>query len=213
MPKAKNQKVSETKKEKIDNESIKQQTGSSLAFRKIVRVILIALVLLSLFVLILQLIPNKAPLSSIEQEKYLALVPVTNEKRVIIPKISVNSKIYEGDSSVLDKGTWHRFPDRGNPKVGGNFILAAHRYIFSLLPQRTSEKSVLYNIDKLDVGDKIYIDWQNERYEYVVDKKYKVKPNNTEVEAQSTQAKLTLYSCTKEGQADGREVIEANPIK
>ena len=105
MPKAKNQKVSETKKEKIDNESIKQQTGSSLAFRKIVRVILIALVLLSLFVLILQLIPNKAPLSSIEQEKYLALAPVTNEKRVIIPKISVNSKIYEGDSSVLDKGT------------------------------------------------------------------------------------------------------------
>ncbi len=213
MPKAKNQKVSETKKAKIDKESIRQQISLSLAFRKIVRVILIVLVLISLFVLIIQLIPNKAPLSTAAQEKYLALVPVTNEKRIIIPKISVNSKIYEGDSSVLDKGTWHRFPDRGNPKIGGNFILAAHRYIFSLLPQKTSEKSVLYNIDKLDVGDKIYIDWQNERYEYIIGKKYKVKPNNTEIEARSNQAKLTLYSCTKEGQADGREVIEANPIK
>ncbi len=209
MPKAKNQKVSETKKEKIDNESIKQQTGFSLAFRKIVRLILIALVLLSLFVLILQLVPNKAPLNSIEQEKYLALVPVTNEKRVIIPKISVNSKIYEGDSSVLDKGTWHRFPDRGNPEIGGNFILAAHRYIFSYIPQKVTEKSVFYNIDKLNIDDKIYVDWQNKRYQYKVTEKLKVKPSDTQIESKSENAKLTLYSCTKEGQADGREVVIA----
>ena len=183
------------------------------SFRKVIRIMLMLLLIGSAFVLLLQLVPNRGPLNNKDQDRFLALVPITNENRLIIPKISVNSIIYQGNSNVLDKGTWHRFPERGNPEIGGNFILAAHRYIFSFIPQRVSEKSVLYNIDKLNVGDKIYINWQNKRYEYVISKKYKVSPSSTEIESQSDKPKLTLYSCTKEGQADGREVVEATPVK
>jgi sortase A len=192
--------------------SAKENNSIVLPFRRIVRIILISLVLISSFVLVLQISPNKPALNGRDQEKFLALVPIAKEDRLIIPKISVNSIIYEGNSSVLDKGTWHRYPDRGNPQNGGNFILAAHRYIFSIIPQRVSEKSILYNIDKLNEGDKIYVDWKGKRYEYIVDKKYQVKPNDTQIEQKSNDSKLTLYSCTKEGQSDGREVIEARPI-
>lgn len=189
----------------------KSSAGSfDLSFRRVARILLITLVLVSSFVLVLQTVPNKGPSSAADQERFLALAPVGNEKRVVIPKISVNAKIYEGDSKVLDQGVWHRFPERGNPEIGGNFILAAHRYIFSFIPQKVTEKSVFYNIDKLNIDDKIYVDWQNKRYQYIVTEKFKVKPSDTQIESKSEKAKLTLYSCTREGQADGREVVIAN---
>ena len=51
--------------------------------------------------------------------------------------------------------------------------------------------------------------YQYKWYTYTVTKKYNVKPNATEIEAPSETSKLTLYSCSLGGSADGRIVIEA----
>ncbi|MSR68380.1 sortase, partial [Candidatus Saccharibacteria bacterium] len=104
-----------------------------------------------------------------------------------------------------------RCPVSGNPEQGGNFILSAHRYVFALLPQQVSKQSVLYNIDKLELSDDIFIDWQGKRYSYKVSEKRTVKPSETTIELASKISKLTLYSCTREGQNDGRKVIVATP--
>ncbi len=154
-------------------------------------------------------IPYKNPLNTAKQENFSANITISETNRLIIPKIAVNSEIYDGDITVLKKGTWHRYPTYGNPKSGGNFILAAHRYIFSPDPRRVVKESILYNIDKLDIGDTIFVDWSGVRYKYSIKNKYLVKPDATEIESPSTAAKLTLYSCTKKGSLDGREVIEA----
>lgn len=131
------------------------------------------------------------------------------DKQLIIPKIGVNIGFNEGSQAVLHDGAWHRFPERGDPQKGGNFILAAHRFVMGYTPKRTKEMSFLYNIDKLDVGDAILIDWQGQRYNYKISKIETVKPTQTEIEAASDDAKLTLYTCTLNGSNDGRIVIEA----
>ncbi len=140
----------------------------------------------------------------------IATVPI-GDRQLIIPKIGVNIQFLEGNASTLEKAAWHRFPERGNPEVGGNFIVSAHRFRLGLTPEGTRARSPFYNINKLEAGDKIYADYNGKRHEYVITKKYAVKPHQTEIEAPSDSPKLTLYSCTLKGSHDGREVIEAVP--
>lgn len=131
------------------------------------------------------------------------------DHQIIIPEIGVNVGIASGDQSVLKTGAWHRFPERGDPEKGGNFIVSGHRFIMGWSPQRTKEQSYFYNLDKLDVDDTVLIDWNKTRHTYKITKKYTVKPNQIEIESPSTEAKLTLYTCTLNGSNDGRIVFEA----
>ncbi len=135
---------------------------------------------------------------------------VSQQNTLIIPKISVDAPINPGGRATLDNGAiWHRQPQNGNPVDGGNFVLAGHRYQFLPTPQQTIQSSVLYDLDKLQVGDTIIVDWLKKRYSYKVTKTYSVTPRAVEIEQRSEQAKMTLYTCTLEGAADGRIVIEA----
>ena len=132
-----------------------------------------------------------------------------NANQLIIPKIGVKVDFAEGSAKVMDVGAWHRFPERGNPVDGGNFIVSAHRFNLGWTPQQTREKSPLYNINKVNTGDVIHVDYKGQRYTYEVKKRYIVKPDAAYIEDPSSSAKLTLYSCTLKGASDGREVVEA----
>ncbi len=135
----------------------------------------------------------------------------THGDRLYIPQINVDVAIVTGSNeSVLDQGAWHRKPENGDPVMGGNFVLSAHRFEMGLTPQNTRAKSPFYNIDKLNTDDELYVDYKGERYGYKVTKKYSVTPNQTEIESSSDDAKMTLYSCTLKGASDGRDVIEAS---
>lgn len=138
-------------------------------------------------------------------------LPKPTENRVVIPKIGVNIVYGEG-VAALDRGAQWRFPDRGNPEKGGNFIIAAHRFTLQPTPQSTLEKSPFYNIDKLVLGDKIVIDYDGKRYGYEIDNMFSVEPTQIEIEDPSKDAKLTLYSCELDGSASGRVVVTAKPL-
>jgi sortase A len=131
------------------------------------------------------------------------------QQTIIIPKIGVNIAYNSGTDEVLESGAWWRYPERGNPVDGGNFILSAHRFSLGPTPAQTRTKSPFYHIDKLNVGDEIIVDYMGKRYNYEVNKKYQVKPTQVEIEAKTEESKLTLYSCTLKGAHDGRDVIEA----
>lgn len=154
---------------------------------------------------------NLKPLTDLQQANFIP--HEIKEKQLIIPKIAVNSEIFQGQADVLERGIWNRFPERGTPDMGGNFILSGHRFVFDKTPQKTKQKSYLYNIDKLVEGDTILVDWRHKRYKYKIVKIYSVNPNAIEIEEPSKEAKLTLYTCTLQGQADGRIVIEAKPVE
>ena len=134
-----------------------------------------------------------------------------DENRLYIPKIDINLPYTTGDETVMEKGAWWRQPDNGNPADGGNFVLSAHRFIMGLTPQQTLRKSPFYNINKLEIGDKISIDYSGKRYEYTISKIFAVAPDAVEIEQRTDQPQLTLYSCTLGGSSDGREVIIATP--
>lgn len=192
----------------------KEELPYSRTWRRVLQLVLVIIIFICGYVLYLQFSPQKKILTGHDQELFVAGVKKEQDvDKLIIPKISVNSPIFSGDYHVLEKGVWHRFPERGNPKDGGNFILAAHRYVFAWIPQRVNEKSILYNITKLELGDTIYVDWQGQRYQYNVIEKRQVSPNEVSIEEKSQTPKLTLYSCTLNGERDGREVIIARPAK
>lgn len=134
------------------------------------------------------------------------------ENRLYIPKLKLNLTYKAGDAKVLRDNIWHRFPERGNPEKGGNFILAGHRFEIGLTPGETKRRSPFYHIDALVQGDKIYADFNGKRYTYEVTDRFKVKPDQTEIEAPSDDPKMTLYTCTFRGSADGREVISARLV-
>ena len=144
--------------------------------------------------------------------KQLQSKAAITENRLYIPKIDVNLPYATGSETVMEKGAWWRQPDNGNPADGGNFVLSAHRFIMGLTPQQTLRKSPFYNINKLEIGDKISIDYSGKRYEYTISKIFAVAPDAVEIEQRTDQPQLTLYSCTLGGASDGREVIVAKPL-
>src|SRR5687768_11498991 len=147
--------------------------------RKILLLGITSLVLLGgIYLLFLVLSPRAA--SGFDLSKFRAIDPDAVElgdQQIIIPKIGVNIEFFKGREGVLEKGAWWRYPERGNPETGGNFILSAHRFRIGWTPQQTSKRSPFYNIHVLDVGDKIYVDYKKKRYEYTVTSKQTVKPD------------------------------------
>jgi sortase A len=132
------------------------------------------------------------------------------EDRVYIPKLKLNLTFKSGDESVLLHNLWHRVPENGDPEKVGNFVLAGHRFAMGPTPGETTQRSPLYHIDIMQPGDKMYVDFKGKRYEYTIAERLTVKPTQVEIEAPSKEEKLTLYTCTLGGEADGREVIIAH---
>ncbi len=156
--------------------------------------------------------PAVAPLLVMKPINVNALpTPTMSKDRIVIPKIGVNIAYAPGESS-LDRGAQWRYPERGNPEMGGNFIVAAHRFSIQPTPLGTVEKSPFYNIDKLVVSDKIVIDYKGVRYGYEITSMNNVTKDQIEVEAPSEIAKLTLYSCELDGASAGRVVLTAKPL-
>ena len=84
--------------------------------------------------------------------------------RVVIEKINVDIPFHTGGAEALEKGAWHRFPERGDPEKGGNFILSAHRFQLGITPQQTRAKSPFYKLDQLNIGDEIKIVFDKKEY-------------------------------------------------
>ncbi len=175
-------------------------------------IVALCLMLGGAYLLMLVAAPTVVPLITMKPiDVKLLPAPAIAKNRIVIPKIGVNIAYGEG-VAALDKGAEWRYPERGNPKSGGNFIIAAHRFSIQPTPQGTVEKSPFYHIDKLVIGDEIVVDYQGARYGYKISKIFDVKPNQIEIEAPSSDAKLTLYSCELGGSEAGRIVVVATPL-
>lgn len=171
-----------------------------------------ALILGGAYLLSLVAAPTVAPFIAMKPIDVKALpMPKQADDRIVIPKIGVNI-VYAPGAETLDRGAQWRWPERGNPETGGNFIIAAHRFSIQPTPQGTVEKSPFYNIDKLILGDKIVIDYKGQRYGYEITKIFDVKPTQIEIEAATAEHRLTLYSCELGGADAGRVVIYAKPL-
>jgi sortase A len=167
-----------------------------------------------IYLLILVLTPNVPALYPVEPINAKTL-PAPKGDRIYIPKIGISVEIDTGGAEALEKGAWHRFPERGDPEQGGNFIVSAHRFSLGVTPGQTRHKSPFYHIDKLAKGDQILVDFKGKRYGYEVIEEKSVKPTQVEIEAplgEGEEPKMTIYTCTLKGESDGREVFIAKPL-
>lgn len=109
---------------------------------------------------------------------------------LVIDKIGVNGAIHEGDDweEILKQGIW-RVPNFGTPEAGKPIILASHRWGYLAWSNAFRRLNSFYNLPKLDIGDKIEIDWGQRHYYYVVSKR------ETGDAITDYSADLILYTC------------------
>ena len=129
-----------------------------------------------------------------------------HENRLVVPSMLLDEPIFEDRSpAALRKGIWRR-PRTGTPVNGGNTVLVAHRLTYSN-PQGT-----FYNLDKVKAGDTIGLWWDGVLYRYTVKEVLVVPANRVDIEAQSAEPRLTLYTCTPLWLPKDRLVVIANPV-
>lgn len=148
-------------------------------------------------------------------KKLVSLQPTLDENRIYVPKINVDVAVVpieDNEALALEKGAVQRSPASGNPRDGGNFVVAAHRFNLGLTPSQTRAKSPFYHINKLGNGDDIYVDYQGTRYAYKVEERKLVEPTAIEIEERTDDDRLTMYSCELAGPEAGREVVIAKPV-
>ncbi len=127
--------------------------------------------------------------------------------QVIIPGMLLDQPILEGPVSqqykTLDQGIW-RWPKSSTPDKGGNTVLIGHRFTY------TNPRGIFYFLNKLKTGDEIGVFWDGQKYLYKVVRVSEVPPTDTAIEDNTTQAELTLFTCTPLWLPKNRLVVVAN---
>ena len=131
--------------------------------------------------------------------------------RLILPGIGADVQIIEGSNIYVigkNQGAW-RETRAANPTQDGNVVLAGHRFIYNV-----RNPGVFYNMPELDVGEKIFVRWDNKMYEYEIYNTRSVLPTQVDIRDPDPKVprKLTLYTCWPLGSTSERFVIEAKQL-
>ena len=145
-----------------------------------------------------QLIKHTAPAS--------AATPAKQPNSLIIPAMLLQQPTLEGPesnwSNLLKAGIW-RWPDSSTPDKGGNTVFLAHRFSY------TGPHGAFYYLNKLKIGDEIGVIWNNKTYTYIVNSTTEVPPTDVSIENQTTDSRITLFTCTPLWHPVNRLVVTA----
>ena len=137
-------------------------------------------------------IPVPAPVDSRGDE------PVVELGTIEIPKIGLNTTMYEGIRlTTLDRGPGH-WPGTAMPGQDGNVVVAGHR---------VSHDKPFRNVDKLAPGDQVIFTTPDGRYVYEVTSTEIVAPDAIHIIDQTTDKTATLFACHPPGSTRQRIVV------
>lgn len=132
--------------------------------------------------------------------------PIPKENKLVIPQMGLDAVINEGRyASTLQKGLWHR-PLTSTPDKGGNTVIVGHRFTYR-------GPAIFYHLDKLKANDKFAVLWGGKRYDYKVREVKIVEPTAVQIENNTKDPILTLYTCTPMWTAKQRLVIVSDLIQ
>jgi len=118
--------------------------------------------------------------------------PIPQDNRVVIPRIGVDMPILEGATEkVLDRGGMWHLPETSTPDANGNVVLSGHRWQY--LPPSAM---TLYNLDKVQDGDPVFIYWRGKEYTYTITGRETINPDQVEILAPTDGPRLTIFTCT-----------------
>jgi len=117
-----------------------------------------------------------------------------------IPSIGVDQAIVRGVGRAdLRQGPGH-YPGTALPGTRGNTVISGHR---------TTYTRPFHDLDRLDIGDAIWVDTAEGSFKYIVEESFVVDPTNVEPLRGSDRAILTLTTCNPKGSAAQRLVVVA----
>jgi LPXTG-site transpeptidase (sortase) family protein len=120
-------------------------------------------------------------------------ITISGPNRIIIPTMLLDQATLEGPVSnwfnILYRGIW-RWPDGSTPDKGGNTIFLSHRFSY------TGPRGAFYYLNKLQTGDSIGVVWNGKLYTYDVVSTQVVPPTDTAIENNTSDAQITLFTCT-----------------
>lgn len=147
-------------------------------------------------------------------------VRVGPEPRLIIPKINVDVPVIYGvgydqhsQLEAMKKGVAHFSIPGANSVPGqiGNTVLSGHSSNDLFDPG--DYKFIFAQLDKLQKGDSIYVNYESVRYTYTVTKKEVVLPTQVDKLIYKTnKPMLTLITCTPLGTAEKRLLVTAEQV-
>lgn len=181
----------------------------SLSYRRVNNILFVGIVVINLYIIAAPLWPQvtfwwqshhtsrQAELTKALQHHVtatsIAKTPTNESNSLIIPSILLDQPTLEGPEknwfSLLKQGVW-RWPDSSTPDKGGNTVFLAHRFSY------TGPHGAFYYLNKLKPGDKIGVIWNNKLYTYRVSSSTEVSPNDLAIENNTTDAQITLFTCT-----------------
>lgn len=134
-----------------------------------------------------------------------ALAEAPEDNRLVLPTISLDEGIVVGDDpNNVHLGVWHR-PRTSTPDKGGNTVLVGHRFSYN-------SPATFYHLDKMKEGDTFAIWWEGTEYVYEVFATTIVEATAVEIEDNTADPIVTLYTCTPVWTAEDRLVIRARLV-
>ncbi len=147
-------------------------------------------------------------------------VVVGPEPRLIIPKINVDTPVFY--DIPIDKASQDRAMENGvahfaipgassHPGQVGNTVLSGHSSndVFAA----GDYKFIFMQLDKLEIGDTIYANYEGVRYTYIVTGKEEVLPSQVDKLIYPTDKPvMTLITCTPLGTALKRLLVTAEQV-
>lgn len=131
-------------------------------------------------------------------------IPLRNV--LLIPKIGIDGLVHESSNpEILNYGIWRR-PKTSTPDKGGNTVFVAHRYLY------TTGINTFYHLPKMEINDQFVVFWQGKQYIYEVFEVKTVLPTKTEIEDNTDEAIVTLYTCTPLWTSEYRLVVKGKLI-
>ncbi len=146
---------------------------------------------------------------STDDEKENKIDSPSNEikgNKLIIPQMKLEADINEGSGvNTLSKGTWRR-PNTSSPDKGGNTVIVGHRFVYS-------STAIFYHLDKLKKDDEFIASWDGKIYKYRVREINTLTPDKVQIENNTEDPILTLYTCTPMWTSKNRLVVISDLIE
>ncbi len=149
-----------------------------------------------------------------------ANIRVSAEPRLIIPKINVDVPVVYGvgydqrsQLEAMKKGVAHFSIPGANSVPGevGNTVISGHSSNDLFDPG--DYKFIFAQLEKMQKGDSIYVNYESTRYTYTITKKEVVLPSQVDKLIYDTDKPiLTLITCTPLGTAEKRLLVTAEQV-
>ena len=147
-------------------------------------------------------------------------ISVAPEPRLIIPKINVDVPVlwdvgsdYNSQMKAMQSGVAHFAIPGANSHPGqiGNTVISGHSSNDLLEPG--DYKFIFAQLDKLQLGDSIYVNYNSKRYTYTISSKEVVEPSDVNKLVYATNGPiLTLITCTPLGTSLHRLLVTAQQV-